>query len=177
VRLQHRTIAVGVVVAVTVALLVASFATEQALAAPFILCQPPFQPVIDPLTYVSGIVALSLLYWAASGLARRHPARRGFARWLVGISIAATLFFGLLALLGLGFWSSAREVTAAETVLAGVLFVIALAGPAIASLVASILLLADATRPMPPVIVPPLAFVGVTAISVGVLWLSSATAC
>jgi len=177
VRLQHRTIALGVVVAVTAALLVASFATEEALVAPFILCQPPFQPVIDPLTYVSGIVTLTLLFWAASGLARRHPARRGFARWLVGISIAAILFFGLLALVGLGFWSSAREVTAGETVLAGVLFFIALAGPAIASLFASILLLADATRPMPPVIVPPLAFIGVTATSLGALWLSSAISC
>ena len=159
---------VGLVVAAAAIIVVAGFASEQALLAPWVVGGPGQGSAVAPLAlYGGGLVALAVVHWAAAGLARRSPGR-ALAAWLAGVSATGILFFVFVALLGLGFWSAAREAGPAETLGAGLLFFIALVGPSLASLV-SVIVSVVARRPalaaLPPLVL--LAATGTSVVAIG----------
>ena len=159
---------VGLVVAAAAVIVVAGFASEQALLAPWVVGGPGQKTSVGPLAvYGGGLVALAAIHWAAARLARRGPGR-ALAAWLAGVSAAGILFFVFVALLGLGFWSAAREAGPAETLGAGLLFFLALVGPSLASLVSAIVSVV-ARRPalaaLPPLVL--LATTGTSVVALG----------
>jgi hypothetical protein len=88
------------------------------------------------LLYAAGIAGLIAAHRAAWLL---REARRVVAAWLIATSTVVTAALGLLALLDLAFWASARQAEAAEVWGVGALLFAAAAGPGLASLRAGIL--------------------------------------
>jgi len=167
-------IATGVVLATGLALFFTSFASDQTLAQPA-LCQAQYTAT-DPLIYVGGTVILTLLFWIAARLVPGHTRRRGVAVWLMSVASAGVVLFAGVAILSLGFWTSARDAASAEAVIAGIVFIVAFTTPSIAALIASILVLRSGRRAMSPVL-PPAVFVGVVAVSAGIIAVVSAVPC
>ena len=170
-RVARAAGAAGLVIAAAAAVVVAGFASEQALLAPWVVGGPGQRTSIAQFALYGGVlVVLAAIHAAAAQLGRRAPGR-ALAAWLAGVSAAGTLFFALVALLGLGFWSAARDAGPAETLGAGALFVVAFAGPSVASLVSAILALVARARPTLAA-VPPLVLLAATGASVLVIALS-----
>ena len=165
----------GLGLAVAGAVVVATFASEETVAR-LAICETPARASLAPYAYVGASLALALLYWAASAAARRGAPRRGLATVLIVVSVVGIVFSGWIASLAVGFWSAAGQPSTPEIVRVGILFVIAFVGPAIASLVAAILVGVAGSRAI-PVLLPPIAVLVVTAASAGVLVLSLVVSC
>ena len=172
--LGRATTAPGVVLATGLALFFTSFASDQTLAQPA-LCQAQYSAT-DPLIYVGGTVILTLLFWIAARLVPGHTRRRGVAVWLMSVASAGVVLFAGVAILSLGFWTSARDAASAEAVIAGIVFIVGFTTPSIAALIASILVLRSGRRAMSPVL-PPAVFVGVVAVSAGIIAVVSTVPC
>jgi len=130
----------------------------------------------DPFIYAGSAVVLAIVFWIASRLVPGHTWRRVVAKWLIAISSAGIVAFVLVALLSLGFATSARDQGSVEIAGLGILLVLTFAGQSIAALSASILVLVSGTRAMSTV-VPASVFLIVTAISAAVPLIVSAVSC
>ena len=164
-RVARVAVGAGLVVAASLAIVVAGFASEGALLTRWVVGGPEEAPVVQLGLYGGGLLALAAVYGAAARSARRTPPRRALAGWLAGVSSAGLLVFTFVALLGLGFWSAARDAGAVETGFVGVLFFVALAGPAVASLISAILMTVSRHRPIVAAM-PPLVLLAATGTSV-----------
>lgn len=159
---------VGLVAAASGLIVAAGFASEYALVAHFIVGSPTYDTMPGILIYVAAVIALAVLIGVVGAEIEGGSQNRGLAGWLIGVSAAGALFFGLLSTLGAQFWAGSRNSDQAETVVAGLLYFVSFAGPAIASLVAAIVIFGHGSR-LPTAWLPSLLVLAVVAVSVLVL--------
>lgn len=154
----------GLVAAAAAALVVSGFASLEAVADPFVLGNPGMTPNASPYWFGGALAVLVAIHAAASWLTYRDLERRRFVWWILGISAAGVVWFGWLALLSVSFWSTARaDVTTAETLTTGLLYFVALAGPSVSSLVATVFTALVGSRKIPILLPPAVFFVGAAA--------------
>ena len=163
----------GLVAATSGAITAAGFASDYALAAHFITGPARFETAPGVAIYIAAVAALFALYWAAAAELHRDPSRRRFAAGLVAVSTAAVLLFGGFAVLGAQFYWTASLASPGEVVTFGLKSFASYAGPAVGSLVASILLVRSGVRAR-PVLLPALVGVAVTGALVVAVVASSA---
>ena len=137
---------VGLVAAAAVLIVAAGFASEYALAAHFIVGSPTYDTLPGILVYVTAIVALAAVVGAVGLEVGRGSQNRGLAGWLIGVSAAGTLFFGLLSILGAQFFAASSSADRLDTVATGLEYFASFAGPAVASLVAAITIFSRGSR-------------------------------
>ncbi|SDZ32293.1 hypothetical protein SAMN05216554_3266 [Herbiconiux ginsengi] len=168
----------GLVVLSALGIVIGGFAAEQTLVVQFALCRPALEPFDEPFVYSAAIATLAAVFAVAGWLVRRDPLRWGFAGWLVAVACGGVLCFGWVSLLGVGFWGMSREEasTGESWWGMGLLFLIALAGPALASLAAAISVLA-VRSPRVSALLPACVFLLGTGVSIAVLALHSAASC
>jgi hypothetical protein len=134
---RRRPPGLRLVVAATSLLVLTCLVGERTIVAWAVAGGPGAAAWLALLLYAGGIAALVAVHRAAM---RLREARRVVAAWLITASTVVTAAFGLLALLDLAFWASARQAEAAEVWGVGALLFAAATAPSLASLLAGILL-------------------------------------
>jgi hypothetical protein len=162
----------GILTGVAAATAVVGFASEEALGSALGSCS--IEPTVALLAYSLGVVSLALLLVIA---AHRVPGpRAAFAAGLVAVSVVGVVFCVALALLGAGFWTSARSVDGTAAVSVVRLFLIGVAAPSVATLTGALLILIARRRPMPRLL-PAIVFLGLVCGSAVIVIASVPVAC
>ena len=135
---RSRAAATALVVSVALLLVLTGLVGERAVVALIVVgWQDP--PVAGALylnlgLYAGGVAALVVLF----GVVWRRELTG--VRGVTAVSTLGTLAFGALALLDLGFWSTARGAGAGETWRVGLVFFAVIAGPSVATLTAALVI-------------------------------------
>jgi len=135
---RSRAAATALVVSVALLLVLTGLVGERAVVALIVVgWQNPPQAgalYLNLGLYAGGVAALVVLFGVVW---RREPTG---VRGVVAVSALGTLAFGALALLDLGFWSTARGAGAGETWRVGLVFFAVIAGPSVATLTAALVI-------------------------------------
>ena len=136
---RSRAAATALVVSVALLLVLTGLVGERAVVALIIVGwqNPPLAGALylNLGLYAGGVAALVVLF----GVVWRRELTGG-VRGVVAVSALGTLAFGALALLDLGFWSTARGAGAGETWRVGLVFFAVIAGPSVATLTAALVI-------------------------------------